>query len=405
VERASSILRAAHRTLPLPVYFFASFAALGVYSPFFPRWLVARGIEGVSMGAVTATLPAMGIVGPPLVGFLADSLGLRGSLLRVACLGSLFAFLLLAVAGLAHHPLSFVEILAVVLVFAAFRAPMLMMADVVAVERERDSGAPYGRTRLWGSCGFLVASVGGGRYLDPSSPTALPGLVAVSLFVAWLSAFAIPVRSGGGRPCFTDGIRALVTAPDFSMLLGVVFVAESAISSYELCFSLYLEDLGASSAFIGFAWGFGIVIEILVMACAAPLIARFGAVPLVVLALGVGAIRCALLAALRSLPALLAVQLLHSPSVALLWVAALSHLQRRTSEQTFATAQGLFSATTAAGTVAGMLVWGALYARLGGRATFGTAAVVAALAMMLGLRWATHARRCSPASGQPSRTS
>ena len=388
MERASSILRAAHRTLPLPVYFFASFAALGVYSPFFPRWLVARGIEGVSMGAVTATLPAMGIVGPPLVGFLADSLGLRGSLLRVACLGSLFAFLLLAVAGLAHHPLSFVEILAVVLVFAAFRAPMLMMADVVAVERERDSGAPYGRTRLWGSCGFLVASVGGGRYLDPSSPTALPGLVAVSLFVAWLSAFAIPVRSGGGRPCFTDGIRALVTAPDFSMLLGVVFVAESAISS-----------------FIGFAWGFGIVIEILVMACAAPLIARFGAVPLVVLALGVGAIRCALLAALRSLPALLAVQLLHSPSVALLWVAALSHLQRRTSEQTFATAQGLFSATTAAGTVAGMLVWGALYARLGGRATFGTAAVVAALAMMLGLRWATHARRCSPASGQPSRTS
>jgi MFS transporter, PPP family, 3-phenylpropionic acid transporter len=390
MDRASDTPLTTPRPLPLRLYFFASFAALGVCSPFFPRWLVARGIEGISMGAIAATMPAMGVLGPPVVGFLADSLGLRGSLLRVACLGSLFAFALLAAAGLAHHPLAFGEITALVLVFAVFRAPMLMMADVVAVEGERDGGAPYGETRLWGSFGFLVASVFGGRYLDPESPTALPAWVAVSLLVALATTWAIPVRSGARLPSFGAEIRALLAAADFPLLLAAVFVAEAAISSHELCFSLYLGDLGASSAFIGLSWGLGVLVEIVVMAAAAPLIARAGAPSLVVLALSGVAVRCVLLASLRSLPALMAVQLLHAPAVALLWISALAHLRQRTSPHTFATAQGLFSATVAAGAVVGMLTWGGLYRRLGGGPTFGAAAVVAALAALLALRWAAR---------------
>jgi PPP family 3-phenylpropionic acid transporter len=187
--------------------------------------------------------------------------------------------------------------------------------------------------------------------------------------VAWLTAFAIPVRSGAARPSLTDEIRSLIRAADFSLLLGAAFVAESAISSHELCFSLYASDLGASSTAIGLAWGFGVLIEIVMMVGAAPLIARWGAPRLVVLALCLAAIRCALFATVSSVPALMVIQLLHSPSVALLWISALSYLKNRTSLRTFATAQGLFSAATAAGTVAGMLTWGALYHRVGRRGT------------------------------------
>ena len=76
------------RLLPLRVYYFASFAALGAYAPFFPRWLEARGVEGLSMGVVTGLLPAMGVLGPPAIGLVADALGLRGSILpRRLCRG------------------------------------------------------------------------------------------------------------------------------------------------------------------------------------------------------------------------------------------------------------------------------------------------------------------------------
>ncbi len=392
VGRAASLARLSRGTLPLRLYFFASFAALGVYTPFFPRWLVARGVEGVEMGAVVATIPAMGIVGPPLVGLFADSLGLRGSVLRMACFGSFFAFALLAVAGVAHHQLGFLEILGMVLVFAAFRAPMLTMADVVAVERERGARDSYGRTRLFGSLGFLVASAGVGRFLDPESPAELPAIVAISLLVALLMAFAIPVESVAVRLPLCEKVRAVLGAGDLPAMLLAVFVAELAISSYEICFSLHLADLGASSTFIGFAWAVGVAAEIVMMAAAAQLIARFGAPSLMVSALGVIAIRCALLATLRSLPAILLVQLLHSPAVALLWTAALAHLKLRTFPQTFATAQGIFSAVIAAGGVAGMLLWGALYPRVGGRCTFALAAVVAVSSVMVALHWTARER-------------
>jgi hypothetical protein len=84
----------------------------------------------------------------------------------------------------------------------------------------------------------------------------------------------------------------------------------------------------------------------------------------------------------------MAAQALHSPAVALFWIAALSHLRDRTPPRTFAATQGLFAAVTAAGTVTGMLGWGALYARVGGAGTFAVAGAIAAGAALLAARWA-----------------
>jgi hypothetical protein len=48
---------------------------------------------------------------------------------------------------------------AAVFFYAAFRSPMVMLADVVALERARSAGTTYGRLRLWGSVGFLMAAL------------------------------------------------------------------------------------------------------------------------------------------------------------------------------------------------------------------------------------------------------
>jgi PPP family 3-phenylpropionic acid transporter len=381
----------------LRLYFFASFAALGVYSPFFPRWLVARGIDGAAMGVVAATMPAMGLVSPPLVGMIADTLGLRASLLRTACLGSFLAFAALAVAGAAGHRLGFVEVFAAVLVFAVFRAPMLMMADVVAIEGERDGGS-YGGIRLWGSVGFLAASVGAGHFLDPAHPTALPALVAAPLLVALFAALALPVQRGSARSPVLGDLRSLAGAADLGLFLAVACVAEFAISSYELCCSLHLADLGATSAVIGGAWGAGVFLEILLMLVAGRVLARFRPPRLVVLALFTCAIRCVFFAGVRSLPAAIVVQLLHAPSVALFWIAALTHLKERVAPRVFASAQGLFSAAAAAGSAAGMLTWGAVYRSMGGRFTFGAAAIAATAAGLLAVAWTRRARGASATS-------
>src|SRR5262249_9626778 len=151
------------RVLPLRVFYFASFAALGAFAPFFPRWLVARGVEGLAMGATLATFPAMGLVGPPLVGVLADALGIHSWLLRFTSLGPAAALVALALVGGASGSGAFLAVFLAVLAHAAFRSPMVVMADVIAMEQAPKAGVPYASVRNWGSVGSLVGAIGVGR--------------------------------------------------------------------------------------------------------------------------------------------------------------------------------------------------------------------------------------------------
>lgn len=379
------------RIFPLCVFYFASFAALGAFAPFFPRWLEARGIHGFAMGLILATIPAMGLVGPPLVGIVADALGFHGGLLRLTCLGACLTLVLLAVVGALGMKLSFLGLFIVVLAHAAFRSPMVVMADVVAIEQAPKAGASYARVRSWGSLGSLAAAVGVGRIIDPVSPTALPAAVAAPLLVALLATFALPRRDKTPRLPLGAEARSLAASADVPLFLGAAFVSELALSSYDVCFALRLGHLGASSAFIGGAWAVGVVSEIALLAVAGRLISRFMPSRLIVVALVIAAIRCALLGSLKSLPIIAAIQPLHALSIALWWISCISYLKARVTEHALASAQGLFAAVTAAGSVAGMLLWGTLYRQAGGRTTFIIAALVALFAAGLALVWATRA--------------
>jgi PPP family 3-phenylpropionic acid transporter len=135
----------------------------------------------------------------------------------------------------------------------------------------------------------------------------------------------------------------------------------------------------------------GVVSEIALMAAAGRLIARFTSSRLVVAALVVGAARCALLGSLRSLPVIAALQPLHALSTALFWISAVSYIKARVAPHVLASAQGLFAAVMAAGSVTGMLFWGTLYSHAGGPAMFTVASIVALGAAGLGLLWTTRA--------------
>jgi PPP family 3-phenylpropionic acid transporter len=375
----------------LRVYYLTSFAALGAYAPFFPRWLEARGVHGLAMGAVAALLPAMGILGPPAVGLLADALGLRGSLLRVACAGAGLAIGALGLAALRGPALSFGLIFVAVAGYAAFRSPMVMLADVVALERVRAAGTTYGRVRLFGSLGFLGAVLFVGRAIDPSAPAALPLTVAALLAATTAAAWTLPAKPDAPRLPVLPEARALLAAPDFATFLGISLLAQTANAGYDLCFSLHLADRGASGAVIGVAWALGVLFEISIMAAAEGLVARFSAPRLLVLSLLGAAARWALIASVPSLPVLLALQPLHALSFALWWLASVAYLRGRAPAHALATAQGLFSAFTATGSVAGMLAWGTLYRRSGGSAVFALTAALSLGAALVAMRWSRRA--------------
>ncbi|WP_437687695.1 MFS transporter [Sorangium sp. So ce176] len=399
----------------ISLYYFGIFAVLGVYLPLFPSWLQAQEVQGLAMGAIAATLPAMGLIAPPLFGFIADSLGVRVWLIRAACAGALVAFALLALSSALGVALGFGGLFVAALAFAFFRAPMFTMADVVAIEASLSSGIAYGRLRLWGSISFALMAIVGGALIDTARPAAFPATMTAVLLVAFAVSWTLPAggeapfqrlrQQRGAReaaaapaaPAVEDSVqqraRALLRSRDFRLFLAASFLAQSANSSYDLCYTLHLRDVGFPEALVGVAWAVGVSGEIALMAFSGPLLQRFAPPTLLAFAFAGAALRWALLSSVRWWPALLAIQPLHAVSFAMMWVASLAYTRDRAHPQILATAQGLFSASAGAGSVIGMLVWGELYKRGGGSLTFGVASITASIAFVLAVTFARSTRR------------
>ncbi|WP_437277104.1 MFS transporter [Sorangium sp. So ce375] len=411
-----------HRPSPraISLYYFGIFAVLGVYLPLFPSWLEARGMRGLAMGAIAATLPAMGLIAPPVFGYIADSLGVRVWLIRGACAGAFVVFALLALSSALGVSLAFGGLFVAALAFSFFRSPMFTMADVVAVEASASSGIAYGRLRLWGSISFALMAIASGALLDPARPAVLPAAMAASLLVAFALSWALPARgetpfrrsgrsddvadaaSAERSPAAAGSVRqrarALLQSHDFRLFLAASFLAQSATSSYDLCYTLHLRDIGFPESLVGVAWAVGVAGEIALMAFSGPLLKRFAPPTVLAFAFAGASLRWALLSYVRFWPALLAIQPLHAVSFGMMWVASLAYTRHRSPPQILATAQGLFSASAGAGSVVGMLVWGELYKRGGGSLTFGVASITALIAFVLAVTFARSTRR-SPSGG------
>jgi PPP family 3-phenylpropionic acid transporter len=386
------------RALALCAYYFCSFSMLGAYLPYFPSWLEAQGVDGVAIGVIASAMPAMNVLGPPAFGALADRLGLRGGILRLSCAGALLAFA--AITALSRDgALPFAALLALVASFAFFRSPMVLLADVVALELAESPRAPsYGRLRLWGSVGFLVTAAAAGRWIDPST-LLLPAAVALLLAATLVAAFFLPARVALPAPPAPGQVRALLADGGFQLFLLAAFLGQGAQSVYDLCFSRHLRDLGAGGTLVGAAWALGVAAEVALLAASAPLLSRFGAPRLLMVAFAGATLRWLLIAGLRSPWLLLLLQPLHALSFALMWVASLGVVKDHAGPRTLASAQGVATASAAAGMVLAMPLWGALYRRGGGALAFTTAAALSAAAALVAARLAAR-RGAGAGSGQ-----
>ena len=340
----------------LRVHYLAAFASFGAYLPYFPRWLEARGVRGAAMSAACSLLPAMGVVAPPVFGLVGDALELRGALLAVACAGAGLPFLVVGAVELGHGRLGVPALFALVAAFALFRAPMTMLADVVATDRARDHGDAYGRMRLFGSLGFLASAIVVGRAVDVTSGAALPLVLGGTSIAAFAAALALPMRASlvddaarvAAPGPLAPALRTLFVDRRFVVFLVVTFLAQVAHASYDLCATLHIRDLGADGALTGIYWATGVVAEVLLMWFAEPLFAR--ATPRALLAVGVAGAAPAMappLSRLESLSAVIALQPMHALSFALVWLSSLAIIKDECAPRVSSTAQGAFTAALA----------------------------------------------------------
>jgi PPP family 3-phenylpropionic acid transporter len=345
-----------------------------------PRWLEARGITGAELGAVAALRPFASIVSPVLFGLIADRTGLRGRLLVFACLASSVSMALVAVLGVHPGALGFGTVFVMLGFFSFFRAPVISVADVTAIEGKKQG---YGTVRLWGSLGFLASALVAGHWLDPESETVFPAVIAGAMGVS-----ALRLPRGLSRPPtrIAGAARELFGRPDFRLFLATAFLWLASHAAYDLCISLHLRDLGGSGTSIGIAWAIGTGFEIILMAFGRPLLVRFPAAKLLTFGLTAMMLRWVAYAFIPWFWMIVGLQCLHALSFAMVWLAGLEYIRKSAAPTILATAQGGFAAVGALGSGLSMLLWGPLYHAVGGTGVFASAAAVSILAVTASFR-------------------
>ncbi|MEM8646032.1 MAG: MFS transporter, partial [Pseudomonadota bacterium] len=198
----------------------ALFFTIGIYLPFFPVWLKARGLDADEIALVLALQIAVRIVSGPIFSFLADKTGRRRTLL--------IWLALVPVAGaLALVVIQSIWLIGLVAVAAAFFwTPIMPMSEVIAVRGAAEQKLDYGRMRLWGSIAFIVASLGGGLALDVMAPGHIIWVLVVShslivLALVWLPKETDPEQDKAGppKPVRVGDAARLLVSPLFVVFL------------------------------------------------------------------------------------------------------------------------------------------------------------------------------------------
>jgi PPP family 3-phenylpropionic acid transporter len=375
-------IRALSPRVALRVFYFVLLASLGVYLPFFPAWLRAQGFSGLQMSLVIALMPAMGVLAPPFIGYVADLFGLRGTLLRWLSLAAWLCFTALAVHSVTQQstqqPALFTVVFGCILLFALFRSPIGMLADVIAIEE----GSNYGRIRLWGSLGFMVSAVVAGSWITAPGSSSVPVATAALLGLVVVTSFVLPAHAHMPPGPIREEAKQLVKRRSFQFFLVSAFFGQASHSAYDLCSGLLFEDLGGS-ALVGAGWGIGVAAEITLLAYSAVFLARHSALRLRTFALAITVLRWLLMAQISSVAVLLVLQLLHAITFAMMWFSSIALVKDLSTPRTLGTAQGLFVAASAVGGVLGMLIWGPLYRSGGAEPVFVCAALAALISCLI----------------------
>lgn len=372
--------------LAIATFYFAFFGALGIFLPYFSLWLTAHGLSPSEATRIQSLLPLTTLVAPPLIGLAADARRARGQLLRVGSFACLVTALGLLVAR------ERVAIYVVTALFAFCRAPLTSLADAATLDHVRHHGGSYGRIRLWGSLGFLVAAVGFGALVERAGVASLPTATAWALGLAAAASLALPSPPPVERPHVVDAWLHLLGDGTTWIFLVAAALGQMATAAYDSCFSLHLAHLGFGGRFIGVAWATGVAAEIVLMAASGGIVRRVGAAPLFAFALATAAARWWLLSRVSSATAILMLQPLHGITFGLFWVAGVT-LTRDRGHAAPTAAQGLFSAALGVGSLAGMNVAGALLQAGGGRLLYGCASASAALATLAAVLYGRASRK------------
>jgi MFS transporter, PPP family, 3-phenylpropionic acid transporter len=250
------------RLAPFGALTFTYFAAIGLFNPYAPLWFQSLGLSTLVIGGIVSLQSWTRVFAPYAWSWLGDHGGQRVKLIRIATVGALAS----ALALLGVQSAWAVALVTVLLFVANSGVVPLYEALLAQVLQTPDGGIDarrYGRVRVWGSVGFLVAVTSFGALLERFGIGLFPGFVA--LMNALMLAAALRLPRQAASKAHTEPAPAalpLLKRPAVAWFFASVFFTVLAHTSLYAFFSLYLVQLGYGKTAVGALWAVSVAVEI-----------------------------------------------------------------------------------------------------------------------------------------------
>lgn len=363
----------------LSAYYFAYFAFVGAFSPYFTLYLQSLSLSAADIAILMSLMQVMRVLAPGLWGWMAERFGVRLPIVRASALLSLAGF------SLFFYLDSFAGLFAAMALMSFFWSAALPLMESVTFAHLGADAHRYGSIRVWGSVGFVVAVLVLGYALDRLPVATLLWVIATVLLGILGCAVAVPDVGGAGEHRESVSLRATLARSEVRALLGACFLMAAAHGALNVFYSIYLVEHGYGKAVVGWMWTLGVLAEIAVFMLMPRISRQWTMRGILLFSFAVAALRFVLIGwGVGSMPVLVFAQLLHGVTFGAYHAAAIAMVNQWFPGRLQSHGQALYgSLSFGAGGMVGGLASGYTWEVLGSAWTYTLGAGFA----LAGLAW------------------
>ena len=321
------------------------------------------------------------IVAPNIWGLIADRLGQRMRIIRIATFLSIIAFLGVFVS------LDFSWLLFVMIVFSFFWNANLPQFEAVTLSYLGKDTHRYSAIRLWGSWGFVLLVIILGVVFENYGVELFPVIFSMLLLGIWVCSFLVSDKKIDTIEIKSVSIMSILRQPHVIAFLVTCFLLQASHGPYYAFYSIYLEQHHYSRTLIGELWALGVIAEIVIFMVMHQLIPRWGVRNLLLVSLLLTSIRWLMIGHfVDSLVLIVIAQFFHAASFGVFHAVAIHLIHRIFPGSVQGRGQALYSSLSfGAGGALGVFYSGYSWDGLGAQSTFNIAALVSFIALILTL--------------------
>jgi PPP family 3-phenylpropionic acid transporter len=271
----------------------------------------------------------------------------------------------------------------------AFCLALLSQFEVVTLNLLGNETDGYGKVRLWGSIGFILAVVGGGWVLDSIGLKHWPVITLVILSLVVLTSLFVRCEQQNNLPRAEGSMFSLLKNKQIIAFFIILFLIQASHGPYYSFFSISLHEMGFTETGVGLLWSLGVIAEIVLFMLMQRILKFVSLRNVLLISILLTTVRWLIMAwFLDNMAMLIIAQILHAVSFGAFHLVGIQFIHKHFTGVNQTKGQALYSSVGfGVGGMCGSLIAGYFWELIGHEWVFTIAAGLSVLALYVAWQW------------------